>query len=139
VTFLDACALIAVIHGEPATNRVLAILREGTAAMTATNVAEVFDVVARKGKIGYARIADVVEPLCEGPLTVVPVDLDLARRAAEVRTDHYHRMQRSLSLADATLLAAPRSGDKIATSDSDVLAVAAELGIETIELPPSSG
>lgn len=137
MTFLDACALIAVIHGEPAMRQVLAILREGTAAMTATNVAEVFDVVARKGRIGYPRIADVVEPLFEGPLTLVPVDLGLARRAAEVRTDYYHRKRRSLSLADATLLAAPRSEDKIATSDSDVLAVAAKLGIEVIELPPS--
>jgi hypothetical protein len=81
----------------------------------------------------------VVEPLFEGSLALVPVDLGLARRAAEVRTDHYHRKRHSLSLADATLLAAPRSGDKIASSDSGVLAVAAGLGIETIELPPSSG
>jgi PIN domain nuclease of toxin-antitoxin system len=139
VIFLDACALIAVIHGEPAMKRVLPILREGSAAMTSTNVAEVFDVVARKSRIDYARIADVVEPLFEGPLRLAPVDLDLARRAAEVRTEHYHRKRRSLSLADATLLAAPRSGDKIASSDSGVLTVAAELGIETIELLPSSG
>ncbi len=107
--------------------------------MTATNVTEVFDVVARKAGIGHARIADVVEPLFEGPLALIAVDLGLARRAAEIRTEHYHRKRRSLSLADATLLAAPRPGDKIASSDSDVLAVAAELGIETIELPPSSG
>jgi PIN domain nuclease of toxin-antitoxin system len=139
VTFLDACALIAVIRAEPAMQRVQAILREGSAAMTATNVAEVFDVVARKADIDHARIADVVEPLFEGPLALIAVDLRLARRAAEVRTEHYHRKQRSLSLADAMLLAAPRPGDKIATSDSSVLAAAAELGIETIELPPSSG
>jgi hypothetical protein len=107
--------------------------------MTATNVAEVFDVVARKGHIEHARVADVVEPLFEGHLALVPIGLGLARRAGEVRTQHYHRKQRSLSLADATLLAAPRPGDKIATSDSDVLAVAAELEIETIELPSSSG
>ncbi|HET7589068.1 MAG TPA: PIN domain-containing protein [Solirubrobacterales bacterium] len=138
MTFLDACALIALIHGEPAMKRVSAILREGSAAMTSTNVAEVFDVVARKGRIGYTRVADVVEPLFEGPLALVPVDLGLARRAAEVRTEHYHRKRCSLSLADATLLAAPAPGDKIASSDADVLAVAAELGIETIKLPPSS-
>ncbi|HUC06461.1 MAG TPA: PIN domain-containing protein [Solirubrobacterales bacterium] len=136
--FLDACALIAVIHGEPAMKRVLAILREGSAAMTATNVAEVFDVVARKRRIDYARIADVVEPLFEGPLRLAPVDFGLARRAAEVRTEHYHRKRRSLSLADATLLAAPRVGDKIASSDADVLAVASEFGIKTIALPRSS-
>lgn len=137
MTFLDACALIALIHGEPAMERVLAILREGSTAMTAINVAEVFDVVARKGRISYSHVADVVEPLFEGSLALVPVDLGLARRAAEVRTEHYHRKRRSLSLADATLLAAPRPGDKIATSDRDVLTIAAELGIETIELPPS--
>jgi len=105
--------------------------------MTSTNVAEVFDVVARKGRISYSHIADVVEPLFEGPLALVPVDLGLARHAAEVRTEHYHRKRHPLSLADATLLAAPRPGDKIATSDGAVLTVAAELGIETIELPPS--
>lgn len=139
MTFLDASALIAVIHGEPAMNRVLAILREGSAAMTATNVAEVFDSVARRSGIAHAAIADVIDPLFEGPLRLVPVDLRLARRAAEVRTEHYHWKHCSLSLADATLLAAPESGDRIASSDSDVLAIAAELGIETIELPSSSG
>lgn len=118
--------------------QVLGILREGSTAMTATNVAEVFDVVARKGSFSYGRIADVIEPLFEGPLALVPVDLGLARNAAEVRTEHYHRRRRALSLADATLLAAPRPGDRIASSDSVVLTVAAELGIETIELPPSS-
>jgi len=61
--------------------RVQAILREGSAAMTATNVAEVFDVVARQAGIAHARIADVVEPLFEGPLALVPVDLGLARGA----------------------------------------------------------
>ena len=84
MTFLDACALIAVIQGEPAMNRVLAILREGPAAMTATNVSEVFDVVARRADTGYTRIADVVEPLFEGHLALVSVDLGLARRAAEL-------------------------------------------------------
>lgn len=139
MTFLDACALIAVIRAEPAMKQVLTILREGSAAMTATNVAEVFDVAARKGGIGYPRITEVVEPLFDGPLALVPVELELARRAAEVRTEHYHRKHRALSLADATLLAAPRPGDKIATSDSDVLTIATTLDIETIELPSSSG
>lgn len=139
MTFLDANALIAVIRDEPAMERVLAILREGSAAMTATNVAEVFDVVARKADVDHSRIADVVEPLFDGPIALVPVDLGLARRAAEIRAENYHRKRCSLSLADATLLAAPRSEDKVASSDANVLAVAAELGIETIELPPSGG
>lgn len=137
LTLLDANALIAVIRGEPAMERVLGILRTGSAAMTTANIAEVYDKSSRRTGLSHARVADVIEPLFEGPLAPIPVDVDLARRAGEIRSRHYHRKRCPLSLADAVLLAAPQSGDEIATSDSDVLAVAAELGIETIELPPS--
>jgi predicted nucleic acid-binding protein len=137
LTLLDANALIALILGEPAMERVQAILRQGAAAMTAANVAEVFDVSARRLDLSHERVATVVEPLFEGPLMPIPVDVPLARRAAEIRGDHYHRSTCPLSLADAILLGAAGPGDKIATADSDVLAVAAKLGIETIELPRS--
>jgi predicted nucleic acid-binding protein len=137
VTLLDANALIAVVRGEPAMEEVLRILRDGSAAITATNLAEVYDSVARRFGVPHTDIADVVEPLIEGPLKPIAVDVGLARRAAEIRSVHYHRKHQSLSLADATLLAAPGPADKIASSDATVLAVAAELGIETIELPPS--
>jgi PIN domain nuclease of toxin-antitoxin system len=138
-TWLDASALLAVILGEPGMKQVLDLVREGNTAMTATNVIEVYDVASRREGIPPQRVRDVVEPLFEGTIEPVPVDADLARVAAEVRIRHYHRKTRLLSLADVTLLAAARSRDKIATSDSDVLAVAVELGIETIELPTSSG
>lgn len=104
--------------------------------MTGANIAEVFDVSVRRHGLPLARVGDVVEPLFEGPLTPIAVDPALARRAAEIRTEHYHRKHRPLSLADCILLAAASGPEnKIATSDSDVLAVAAKLGIETIELP----
>jgi predicted nucleic acid-binding protein len=139
VTLLDANALIALIRAEPAMERVLAILREGSVAITTANLAEVFDSVARRAGLSHARLADVVEPLLEGPLTPITVDVELARRAAEIRTTHYDRKRRPLSLADCVLLAAASGpNDKIATSDADVLAVATELGIETIGLPPSA-
>jgi PIN domain nuclease of toxin-antitoxin system len=139
LTLLDANALIAVVCGEPAMERVLAILRQGSAAMTTANIAEVYDKSSRRVGLSHARVAEVIEPLFEGPLTPIPVDVDLARRAGEVRSTHYHRKRRPISLADCVLLAAPGPGDEVATSDADVLAVAAELGIETIELPPSLG
>lgn len=138
MTLLDANALIAVLLREPAMERVLEILRGGRAAMTAANIAEVFDVSVRRHGLPLAGVADVVEPLFEGPLTPIAIDPALARRAGEVRSAHYHRKHRPLSLADSVLLAAASGPkDEIATSDSDVLAVAAKLGIETIELPPS--
>lgn len=115
---------------------VLAILRQGRVAMTATNIAEVLDVTVRRHRISRQRVSAIVEPLFEGPIAPIAVDLDLARLAAELRENHYHRSTRSLSLADSILLAAARPGkDRIAAADRDVLTVAGKLGIETIELP----
>jgi hypothetical protein len=107
--------------------------------MTGANLAEVFDVGIRRKGLPLTRMVELVEPLLEGPITSIPVDLSLARRAGELRAAHYHRVKRRISLADAVLLGAARDGDRIATADKPVLAIAAELGIETIELPPSSG
>ena len=138
-TLLDADALVAVILGEPAMALVRNLLREGNAAMVAPNIVEVYDIAARREGISGERVATVVEPLFEGAIEQVAVDAGLARAAAEIRAKHHHRQTRALSLADVVLLAAARPQDKIASSDSDVLAVATELGIETIELPSSSG
>jgi len=138
-TWLDANALVAVILGEPAMKQVLGLVREGNAAMVATNIVEVYDVASRREGISPPRVRAVVEPLFEGMIEPVPVDANLAREAAEIRIEHYHRATRPLSLADVTLLAAAQPRDRIASSDSDVLATAAEFGIETIELPSSSG
>lgn len=139
LTLLDANALIAVIRGEPATEPVLAILRQGSVAMTTANVAEVYDRSGRRTGLPHERLAEVIEPLFEGPIMPIAVDLDLARRAGAIRSQHYHRSRRSLALADCVLLAAAGSNDRIASSDSDVLTVAAELDIETIKLPRSTG
>jgi predicted nucleic acid-binding protein len=136
-TLLDANALVAVILGEPSMKRVLGLLREGNAAMPASNIVEVYDISTRREGLSPERVAAVVEPLFEGPIEPIAVDARLARRAAEIRFEHYHRATRPLSLADVILLAAAGSTDRIATSDSDVLAVAAKLGIEAVELPPS--
>jgi len=138
-TLLDANALVAVILGEPAMEPVLSLIREGDTAMTAPNIAEVYDIASRREGIAVERVGEVVEPLFEGMIEPIPFDVSLARRAAEIRIEHYQRQTRSLSLADVILLATARLRDRIASSDSDVLTVATELGIETIELPPSGG
>ena len=136
-TLLDANALVAVILGEPAMELVRGLLREGNVAMAAPNVVEVYDIASRREGIPIERVAEVVEPLFEGTIEQLAIDASLARRAAEIRIEHYHRKTRALSLADVILLAAARPADRLATSDSDVLAVADGLGIETIELPRS--
>lgn len=135
---LDANALLAVLLAEPAMELVVALLREGKAAMTGVNIAEVFDVGVRRKGFPLQRMTEFVEPLLDGPIVPIPVDPSLARRAGEIRAAHYHRSKHRISLADAVLLGAARPTDRIATADKPVLATAAELGIETIELPHSN-
>ena len=136
---LDANALLAVLVAEPAMDRVLSLIRQGNTAMTGANIAEVFDVGIRRKGLSPARMTELVEPLFAGPISCIPIEQELARPAGLLRGSRYHRSKSRISLADAVLLAAARPADKIATSDSGVLALAAELGIKTIELPPSGG
>jgi predicted nucleic acid-binding protein len=135
VILLDAYALIAFLVGGPAAAQVCTVLREGGAAVATANVVEVLDVARRDYELPIERVMDTLDPLFEGILQAVPLDLVLARRAAELRSTHYHREARPISLADAILVASARRGDRIATADPDVLAVAAAEDIESIELP----
>lgn len=135
MTLLDAYALVAFMVGGPATPQVRAILREGDAAVATANLAETLDVSQRLYGLPIARAMEILEPLLEGPLTLVALDLEVARRAAEIRAGHYHRSTRPLSLADAVLIASAKPGDRIATADPHVLAVAREEKIEPLELP----
>jgi len=82
-----------------------------------------------------ARAMDILEPLLLTTIAWVPVDPAVARRAAELRAAHYHRERRPISLGDVMLLAAAGPGVRIATADPDVLAVAREEALATVELP----
>jgi predicted nucleic acid-binding protein len=135
VTLLDAYAIIAFLVGGPAAPRVRALLHEGDAAVATANLAEALDVSQRVHGLPIGRALEILEPLFEGPLAAVPLDLPTARRAAELRATHYHRASRPISLADAVLIASARKGDRLATADPDVLAVARAEGLATVALP----
>lgn len=135
VTLLDAYALVAFLVGGPASAQVRALLREGDSAVATANLAEALDVAQRLYGIPVERTLEVLEPLLDGPLGWVPLDRVRAQRAATIRATYYHRAQRPISLADAILLASAGPGDRVATADPDVLAVAGVEGIETIALP----
>jgi predicted nucleic acid-binding protein len=135
VTLLDAYALIAFLVGGAAAQQVRAILREGDAAVATANLAEALDVSQRVYAVPIPRAVEVLEPLLEGPLTAVPLDVGVARRAAEIRAKHYHRSSRPISLADAVLIGSARLDDRIATADPDVLAVAKAEKLESVALP----
>jgi predicted nucleic acid-binding protein len=135
VILLDAYAIIAFLVGGPAAPRVRALLREGDTALATANLAEALDVSQRVHALPIERALEVLEPLFEGPLAPLPLDVATAKRAAEIRAAHYHRSSRPISLADAILVATTRSVDRLATADPDVLAVALAEGVDTVALP----
>ena len=110
----------------------------GGTSVTTTNLAEALDVTQRVYGATVARSMELLGPLFEGTLKPMPLDVAAAQRAAEIRARHYHRATRRISLADAVLLATASTGDRVATADPDVLAVAATEGIATLELPGES-
>jgi predicted nucleic acid-binding protein len=135
VILLDAYALIAFLVGGPAAGHVRAVLREGNAGVATANLVEVLDVSNRLYGLPVDRALDVLDPLFEESVSVVTLDRQIAGRAAQIRSRHYHRTARPISLADAVLVASATPADRIATADPDVLAVAGAEGIEAIELP----
>jgi predicted nucleic acid-binding protein len=108
------------------------------AAVATANLAEALDVSQRVYGLAIERAMAVLDPLFGRPLVTLPLDLEVARRAAEVRSAHYHRSSRPISLADAILLASAGANDRIATADPDVLAVARAEGLSTLRLPGQS-
>ena len=133
---VDAYGLVALLVARPGADEVRGLLREGSAGVVTANLAEALDVSKRAYGLPIDRAMEVLEPLFAGPLTPIPVDVGLARRAAEIRGVHYHRAKRPLSLADCMLIAAAGVDDRIATADPDVLAVAAAEARQSIALPP---
>jgi predicted nucleic acid-binding protein len=134
MTLLDAYALVAFLVGGPATPKVRALLREGDAIVATANLAEALDVAQRVHGLPIARAMEVLDPVFATSLGSLPLDLAVARRAAEIRAGHYHRSSRPISLADAVLIASAGPGVRIATADPDVLAVAEAEGIATVRL-----
>lgn len=135
MTLLDAYALVAFLVGGPAAPQVRGLLREGHTSVATANLAEALDVSARAYGLSIERAMEVLEPLLDGTLGSVPLDLARAQRAATIRARHYHRFTRPISLADAILVASAGPGDEIATADPDLLAVAKAEAIATITLP----
>jgi predicted nucleic acid-binding protein len=132
---LDAYALVAFLVGGTAAPHVRSILRAGDAGVATVNLAEALDVSQRVAGLPIPRATELLEPLLESTLVPLPLGTEVARRAAEIRSAHYHRSRCPISLADAVLLASARAGDSIATADPDVLAVAAATGIGVVTLP----
>lgn len=108
--------------------------------ISAVNLAEVIDVLARKVGAPWPDVADAVERLRAGGLTVVAADEAITLFAGEIRARHCDRASDRLSLADCFALATAQTlGTELATSDPALARVARRAGTDVLTLPDVSG
>ena len=121
MTVLDASALLALLLGEPGSDRVRTALSDSV--MTTVNLAEVVGHYARNGT-AEADIRHVLSPL---PISYVEVDTDLAY---EIGLLLPITRSAGLSLGDRACLAlARRLGAEVLTADRQWATVAAATGL----------
>ncbi len=135
MVFLDAFALIALVLDETSADAVDELIATRDCAVTSVNLAETVDVCCRARGLNLSDIDAVLSLLLDGPVRVLAPGAEEGRAAGLIRAAHYDGRARPISLADCFLLAAATPIDAIATEDAAVLAIARELGIETIALP----
>lgn len=136
---LDAFALIALAADEPAAPDVERVIRGGRAALTATNLSEVVDVLMRLEGRSLEQLQATLPTLVGGVVGVIDIDAKIGWRAGELRARHYHRQRSPLSLADCHLLAAAAPGDAIVTADRPLARAAEREGVEALLLSGGSG
>jgi PIN domain nuclease of toxin-antitoxin system len=139
VSVLDAYAVIAYLRGEACADEVAGLLREPT-ILTAVNAAEVVDQLVRV----FGRDPDVVHAdlvlLASDGMTVQPVSAEWGLEAGRLRSRHYHRQRRAVSLADCVAAVTALAGERpLATSDSALAAVVRDEGGRVHALPGSDG
>lgn len=140
VTLLDAFAVIAYLHDDPAGSEVQQLIRAGDCAMATANYTEVVDREVRVHDIPEAQAIEGLSAFIENLVELRPLTEATAVRAGRLRAAHYDRNPSALSLADCILLATAVPGtDRITTSDPAVATVARAEGIDLIPLPDSNG
>lgn len=87
-----------ILRGEPAAPAVRHLLERGDAALTSLGLAEVIDHLVRV--VGTSDEDAALDVAQLGLSDALPVDADLALRAALLRVRHYHRTNQAVSLAD---------------------------------------
>jgi PIN domain nuclease of toxin-antitoxin system len=138
MTVLDAFAVVALLRGEPAAPEVRPLLESGDAVLTALGLAEVIDhLVHVVGASDEEAALDVAQL---GLTDALVVDADLGLRAGLLRSRHYHRTQRAVSLADCVAAEAARTlGTGLVTADPHLLELCRDERIASIPIPDASG
>ena len=142
MTVLDSQAVIALLRDEPAADEVEAILRgrDGIASLPAVALAEILDVLVRTGRRRVEEVSRLIDTLIASGLEVVPVDEEIGRLAGILRSRHWDRAVRPVSLVDCTVLATGMiAREPIATGDVALIGAARADGHPVIALPDSQG
>jgi predicted nucleic acid-binding protein len=130
------------LTGEPAASEVERLLRavEDPPCISAVNIAETVDVLARIRVTPMDDVQQKLDWLVLASLEVVPVDEHIGRLAGELRARHYDRTVRPLSLADCIAAAtAIARAEALATSDPALAATARSEGVRVVSLPDAAG
>lgn len=137
---LDAAPLITLVAAEPGESAVAALIRGGEdIAIPAPNLAEAIDLLSRRRRLPEAALREVLSPLLELSVAVLGTDAEQAWQAGLLRSRHYHRSRRPVSLLDCLLLACAGDGDRVITSDRALIATARDEGIAVEPVPDSRG
>ncbi len=131
-TVLDAYALIALLHDEPAASDVERLIASRDASMSTVNLAEAGQWMLRHATTTSSELRELVGSL---PISLIPYTHEHAWRSAELRMSHYRKRDSAVSLADCCLVAVATPADRVATADPAVLRMAEAEGIATVELP----
>jgi uncharacterized protein with PIN domain len=130
------------LTGEPAAPEVEALLRDEAdrPRISAVNLAEVLDVLARHQGWPVAEVEEKLRWLTLGGLAIVAVDEPIGLSAGRLHAAHYHRVRRPLSLADCVALATALAvRERLATSDPALIATASDEACGVIVLPDARG
>ena len=104
--------------------------------MNVLNRAEVIDHLSRRG-----AASDVVAAELDTlGIHFEPLSIELADKAGRLRSRHYDRSRRPLSMADCVALAtATESGSAVATSDVHLATTCVDVGCPVVEIANSKG
>jgi len=142
MSLFDSSALIALVRDEPAADEVSEILRgrDGLASISTVGIAELMDVLVRVAGRRVEEASAMVGWLLATGIDVVPVDEEIGRLAGTLRSRHWRRDRRPVSMADCIVLATGIiTREAIATTDSSLVAAARAEGHPVIVLPDSQG
>jgi PIN domain nuclease of toxin-antitoxin system len=142
MTVLDSQALLALLFDEPAADRVEEILRgsDGVPQASGITCGEVTDVLVRRTGHRADEAWTIIQDFIGGGLEIVPVNEAIGHQAGLLRSRHWHRDRRSVSLADCVVLATGMlNHEAIATADAALIGAARAESHPVIVLPDSQG